>query len=432
MGFNSQWGDKRVEGGLGMAKMNPHEMFLKQLEEAAPHITAEPEYREILKQPKEVLEVTIPLKYDDGTVKVLKAWRSHHNKALGPYKGGVRYHPHVNRDEVVALSSWMTVKCATADLPYGGGKGGISVNAKELTKNEMERLSRAFSLGINKFVGTDIDIPAPDVYTNPQVMAWFVDTFEKINGRSEPSVFTGKPVAVGGSLGRGDATSRGGMYVLRETLREMGLLGKTLTAAVQGFGNVGSYAHKLAPDVGLNVLAACDSRGGAFNKNGISYDETAKQKRETGSIKGMKGADVLTNEELLELDVDVLIPAALEGVINADNADKIKAKVVLELANGPITPEGEAILNAKGILVVPDVLANAGGVTVSCFEWIQGRTGDFWTVEEVQQKLDKKLTKAFQEIWKIKKEKNITFRQAAYVRAVDRITLAMRFRGIWP
>lgn len=407
-------------------------MFVQQLEEAAPYISAEPEYLEILKQPKEVLEVTIPLRYDDGTVKVLKGWRSHHNNALGPYKGGVRYHPHVNRDEVAALSSWMTVKCATADLPYGGGKGGISVNAKELTKGELERLSRGYALAISRFVGTDIDIPAPDVYTNPQVMAWFVDTFEKVHGRSEPSVFTGKPVAVGGSLGRGDATSRGGMYVLRETLRELGLLGKTLTAAVQGFGNVGGYAHKLAPDVGLNVLAACDSRGGAFAKSGLSYDETAKQKRETGSIKGMKGTDAVTNEELLELDVDVMIPAALEGVINAGNADKIKAKVILELANGPITPEAAAILEDKGILVVPDVLANAGGVTVSCFEWIQGRTGDFWTEEEVHQKLDKKLTKAFQEIWKIKKEKNITFRQAAYVRAVDRITLAMRFRGIWP
>lgn len=407
-------------------------MFVQQLEEAAPYISAEPEYLEILKQPKEVLEVTIPLRYDDGTVKVLKGWRSHHNNALGPYKGGVRYHPHVNRDEVAALSSWMTVKCATADLPYGGGKGGISVNAKELTKNELERLSRGYALAISRFVGTDIDIPAPDVYTNPQVMAWFVDTFEKVQGRSEPSVFTGKPVAVGGSLGRGDATSRGGMYVLRETLREMGLLGKTLTAAVQGFGNVGGYAHKLAPDVGLNVLAACDSRGGAYAKSGLSYEETAKQKRETGSIKGMKGTDAVTNEELLEVDVDVLIPAALEGVINAGNADKIKAKVVLELANGPVTPEAAAILEDKGILVVPDVLANAGGVTVSCFEWIQGRTGDFWTEEEVHQKLDKKLTKAFQEIWKIKKEKNITFRQAAYVRAVDRITLAMRFRGIWP
>jgi glutamate dehydrogenase/leucine dehydrogenase len=420
------------EGGVVMAKLNPHEMFVQQLEEAAPHISAEPEYLEILKQPKEVLEITIPLRLDDGSVKVLKAWRSHHNNALGPYKGGVRFHPHVNRDEVAALSSWMTIKCATADLPYGGGKGGVSVNAKELTMTELERLSRGYALGISRFVGTDIDIPAPDVYTNPQVMSWFVDTHEKIHGRSEPSVYTGKPVAVGGSLGRGDATSRGGMYVLRETLRELGLLGKPLTAAVQGYGNVGSYAHKLGDLVGLNFVAACDSRGGAYSAKGISYEEVSKLKRETGSIKGMKGTDGVTNEELLELEVDVLVPAALEGVINAENAKNIKAKVVLELANGPVTPEAAAILEDKGILVVPDVLANAGGVTVSCFEWIQGRTGDFWTEEEVHQKLDKKLTKAFQEIWKIKKEKNITFRQAAYVRAVDRITLAMRFRGIWP
>lgn len=415
-----------------MAKLNPHEMFVQQLEEAAPHISAEPEYLEILKQPREVLEVTIPLRLDDGSVKVLKGWRSHHNNALGPYKGGVRFHPHVNRDEVAALSSWMTIKCATADLPYGGGKGGVSVNAKELTRGELERLSRGYALAISRFIGTDIDIPAPDVYTNPQVMSWFVDTFEKVHGRSEPSVFTGKPVAVGGSLGRGDATSRGGMYVLRETLREMGLLGKTLTAAVQGYGNVGSNAHKLGGLVGLNILAACDSNGGAFAKSGLSYDEVSSQKRETGKIKGMKNTDVITNEELLGLDVDILIPAALEGVITADNAGKVNAKVVLELANGPVTPEAETILNDRGILVVPDVLANSGGVTVSCFEWIQGRTGDYWIEEEVQQKLDRKLTKAFQEIWKIKKDKNVTFRQAAYVRAVDRITLAMRFRGIWP
>ena len=387
---------------------------------------------EILSRSERKLSMSIPVEMDDGTIRVFDGFRVQHSTALGPSKGGVRFHPNVCLDECEALAMMMTWKCSLAGIPYGGGKGGVSVNAKELTMTELERLSRGYALGISRFVGTDIDIPAPDVYTNPQVMSWFVDTHEKIHGRSEPSVYTGKPVAVGGSLGRGDATSRGGMYVLRETLRELGLLGKPLTAAVQGYGNVGSYAHKLGDLVGLNFVAACDSRGGAYSAKGISYEEVSKLKRETGSIKGMKGTDGVTNEELLELEVDVLVPAALEGVINAENAKNIKAKVVLELANGPVTPEAAAILEDKGILVVPDVLANAGGVTVSCFEWIQGRTGDFWTEEEVHQKLDKKLTKAFQEIWKIKKEKNITFRQAAYVRAVDRITLAMRFRGIWP
>ena len=415
-----------------MEKLNPHEMFVKQLEEAAPYITAEPEYLEILKEPKEVLEITIPLRLDDGSVKLCKAWRSHHNNALGPYKGGVRYHPKVNRDEVVALSSWMSIKTATANLPYGGGKGGVAINAKELTKGELERLSRAFALGMSRFVGTDIDIPAPDVYTNPQVMAWFVDTYEKVHGRSEPSVYTGKPVAVGGSLGRGDATSRGGIYVLRETLREIGLLGKPLTAAVQGYGNVGSHAHELADILDLKVVAVSDSRGGSYCEAGIDYEYASGYKRENGTVKGMPDMDAITNEELLELDVDVLIPSALEGVITEQNADKIKAKVILELANGPTTPEGEAILTDKGILVVPDVLANSGGVTVSCFEWIQGRTGDFWTIETVQEKLDEKLTTAFKAIWAIKEEQNIRFRQAAYVRAVDSIITAMRFRGIWP
>ncbi|HPI97365.1 MAG TPA: Glu/Leu/Phe/Val dehydrogenase [Synergistales bacterium] len=413
--------------------MNPYEMFVKQVDEATPFLTVEPEYIEILKYPKEVMEVSIPLRLDDGGVKVLKGWRSHHNNALGPYKGGVRYHPNVSREEVIALSSWMTIKCATAELPYGGGKGGVSVNPRDLSPAEVERLSRGYAMAISRFMGTDIDIPAPDVYTNPQIMSWFVDTYEKIHGKSEPSCYTGKPVEAGGSLGRGDATSRGGMYVLRELLKEQGLLGKDLTVAVQGFGNVGGFAHKLiASDLGLKIVAASDSRGGAYNPNGLEYGAVRKHKTDTGSISGFAEAERVSNEELLELDVDILVPSALEGVITAANASKIKAKVVLELANGPTTPEADEILSDMGVIVVPDVLANAGGVTVSCFEWIQGRTGDYWTEEEVHQKLDMKLTTAFHQIWKIKQEFGIRMRQAAYVRAISRIVGAMRFKGIWP
>lgn len=408
-------------------------MFVKQVDEATPFLTVEPEYIEILKYPKEVMEVSIPLRLDDGGVKVLKGWRSHHNNALGPYKGGVRYHPNVSREEVIALSSWMTIKCATAELPYGGGKGGVSVNPRDLSPAEVERLSRGYAMAISRFMGTDIDIPAPDVYTNPQIMSWFVDTYEKIHGKSEPSCYTGKPVEAGGSLGRGDATSRGGMYVLRELLKEQGLLGKDLTVAVQGFGNVGGFAHKLiASDLGLKIVAASDSRGGAYNPNGLEYGAVRKHKTDTGSISGFAEAERVSNEELLELDVDILVPSALEGVITAANASKIKAKVVLELANGPTTPEADEILSDMGVIVVPDVLANAGGVTVSCFEWIQGRTGDYWTEEEVHQKLDMKLTTAFHQIWKIKQEFGIRMRQAAYVRAISRIVGAMRFKGIWP
>jgi len=413
--------------------VNPYEMFVKQVDEATPFLTVEPEYIEILKYPKEVMEVSIPLRLDDGGVKVLKGWRSHHNNALGPYKGGVRYHPNVSREEVIALSSWMTIKCATAELPYGGGKGGVSVNPRDLSPAEVERLSRGYAMAISRFMGTDIDIPAPDVYTNPQIMSWFVDTYEKIHGKSEPSCYTGKPVEAGGSLGRGDATSRGGMYVLRELLKEQGLLGKDLTVAVQGFGNVGGFAHKLiASDLGLKIVAASDSRGGAYNPNGLEYGAVRKHKTDTGSISGFAEAERVSNEELLELDVDILVPSALEGVITAANASKIKAKVVLELANGPTTPEADEILSDMGVIVVPDVLANAGGVTVSCFEWIQGRTGDYWTEEEVHQKLDMKLTTAFHQIWKIKQEFGIRMRQAAYVRAISRIVGAMRFKGIWP
>ncbi len=413
--------------------LNPYEMFLKQVDEATPYLSVEPEYIEILKFPKEVLEVSIPLRLDDGEVKVLKGWRSHHNNALGPYKGGVRYHPNVTREEVIALSSWMTIKCATAQLPYGGGKGGISVNVRDLSPGETERLSRGYALAISRFMGTDIDIPAPDVYTNPQVMAWFVDTYEKIHGRSEPSCYTGKPVEAGGSLGRGDATSRGGMYVLREILKEKGLLGKELKAAVQGFGNVGGFAHKLAAsELGIKVVATSDSHGGVYNPDGIDYYELRSHKGKTGSVAGFPGTEMISNEELMELDVDILIPAALEGVITDKNAQNIKASIVLELANGPTTPEADLILSEKGIEVIPDVLANAGGVTVSCFEWIQGRTGDYWTEEYVHQKLDEKLTIAFHEIWKIKEGNKIRMRQAAYVRAISRIIGAMRFKGIWP
>ncbi len=415
-----------------MSKMNPYEMFLKQVDEAVPYLNVEQEFIDVLKEPKEVLEVTIPLRLEDGTVKVVKGWRSHHNNALGPYKGGVRYHPNVSKDEVMALSAWMSIKCATAMLPYGGGKGGVRIAPRELSKAELERLSRGYALAIARFMGTDIDIPAPDVYTNPQVMSWFLDTYEKVKGWNEPSCYTGKPLELGGSLGRGDATARGGMYVLREALKEVGLYGKPLTAIIQGYGNAGSNAHGLYSEIGLTVVAASDSKGGTYNPKGLNYEELMKHKKVSGTVADFPGGERLTNEEVLEIRADVLIPAALEGVINEANAAKVNAKVVLELANGPTTPEADAILEEAGTLVVPDVLANSGGVTVSCFEWIQGRTGDFWTEKTVHEKLDERLTHAFHEIWKIKKQQGIRMRQAAYVRAMGRIIAAMRFRGIWP
>ena len=359
-----------------MAKMNPFEMFLKQVDEAVPYLSVEQEYIDILKEPKEVLEVSIPLKLDDGTIQMVKAWRSHHNNALGPYKGGVRYHPNVSREEVTALSAWMSIKCATAMLPYGGGKGGVRVSPHDLTKNELERLSRAYALAIVRFTGTDVDVPAPDVYTDPQIMSWFIDTYEKIVGRSEPSCYTGKPIALGGSLGRGDATSRGGMYVLREALRELRLLGKPLTAAIQGFGNVGGNAHKLFGEIGITIVGAADSKGGVYNPKGLEYAPLVAHKKNSGTVADYPEGDRVTTDDILELPVDILIPAALEGVLTETNASRIKTKIVLELANGPTTPAAEQILTDNGALVIPDVLANSGGVTGCCFEWIQGRSGD--------------------------------------------------------
>lgn len=415
-----------------MTKLNPHVMFQQQVDDAAPFLGLADEFIDILKEPKEVLEFSIPLTYEDGTVKVVKAWRSHHNNALGPYKGGVRFHSQVCREEVVALSSWMTVKCATAGLPYGGGKGGVSINPHDLTSQELERLSRAYALGVSRFTGTDLDVPAPDVYTNPQVMSWFLDTMEKVKGYSEPSAYTGKPLILGGSLGRTEATAQGGFVVLKEALRETGLLGKDLTCAIQGYGNAGSYAHLYAEELGLRVVAVSDSSGGIYNPKGLGYEATRDHKMNRGRVGGVPGTETITQEELLSLDVDILIPAALEGVLNKELAPKVKAKIILELANGPTTPEADKILADHGTVVIPDVLANSGGVTVSCFEWIQGRTGDYWSKEKVERKLTEKLTGAFGEIWKIRQDNEIRMRQATYIRAIGRIASAMRFRGIWP
>ncbi len=415
-----------------MTKLNPHAMFQRQLDDAAPYLGLADEFIDILKEPKEILEFSIPLTLDDGTVKVVKAWRSHHNNALGPYKGGVRFHSQVCREEVVALSSWMSVKCATAGLPYGGGKGGISINPHDLTQQELERLSRAYALGVSRFTGTDLDVPAPDVYTNPQIMSWFLDTLEKVKGHSEPSAYTGKPLVLGGSLGRTEATAQGGFVVLKEALRETGLLGKELTCAIQGYGNAGSYAHRYAEELGLRVIAVSDSGGGIYNPKGLDAKDLLEHKLHRGRVNGFPDTETITQQDLLKLDVDVLIPAALEGVLDEKVASNVTARIVLELANGPTTPEADRIFADAGTVVIPDVLANAGGVTVSCFEWIQGRTGDYWSKEKVERKLTEKLTGAFGEIWKIRQNHEIRMRQATYVRAIGRIASAMRFRGIWP
>jgi len=356
-------------------KVSLFENVIRQMEVARPYLVGvEDGLFEALKYPREVLVMHLPVKMDDGEIKVFKAYRSHHNNALGPYKGGVRYHPEVTLEEVMGLSALMTWKCSVLGLPYGGGKGGIACNPKEMSLSELERLSRSYALAVSRFVGVDYDIPAPDVNTNPQVMAWFVDTYEKVKGWSEPGVYTGKPIILGGSEGRGDATARGGAYVTREAMKVFGIK-EGATCAIQGFGNVGSFAHKLYTEIlGLKVVAVSDIGGGVYNPNGFRHEELLRVLNETGTVANYPDGDRITNEELLELDVDVLVPAALENVITEENAPRIKAKLISELANGPVTPEADKILFDKGVICLPDILTNAGGVTVSYFEWVQNRT----------------------------------------------------------
>lgn len=388
-------------------------------------------------EPDMIHEFSLAIKTDAGKVRVLKGFRSQHNNACGPYKGGIRFHQDVTREEVQALSTLMSIKCAVVGLPYGGGKGGVVVNPKELTENELEKLSRAYSARIAPFIGTDIDIPAPDVNTNPKIMAWMLDEYEKIKGHKEPAVFTGKPIEKGGSLGRTEATGRGGVIVMQALLKALEQTeGKTI--AVQGFGNVGYYFAKLASEQGHKVVAVSDSKGGSIKKeNGtfLSLDIPLimECKQEKGSLAGcycsggvcdMRGGSLITNEELLELPVDILVPAALENVINKDNMHKIKAKIIVEMANGPITEEAYEYLTAKGVIIVPDVLANSGGVTVSYLEWVQGRQGYYWSEQEVNNKLEEMMIRAFDAIWHKTQLKKIPFKQAAFEVAIERIVKA--------
>lgn len=422
--------NKNVNQKIGVIKMlNPYENYLKQLENVAKYIETLSGALEILKNPLRIIEVSIPVRMDDGSVKVFKGWRSQHNNALGPTKGGIRYHPDVSKEEVMALSAWMSIKNAVVGIPYGGGKGGIKVNPKELSKGELERLSRGYIDAIYKYIGVDQDIPAPDVYTNSQIMSWMMDEYSKLVGSYQPGVITGKMKIVGGSQGRGTATARGGFFVLREALKVKGEDFKGMTVAVQGFGNAGSFAARFLSEVGANVVAVSDSKGAIYNPQGLPYGPVVEHKKKTGSVIDFDGAKNISNEELLELDVDILIPAAIENVITEENADKIKAKYILELANGPITPEADKILYKKGVFILPDVLANAGGVTVSYFEWVQNRTGYYWQEREVHKKLDEVMTEAFHMVYETMKEKSVNSRVAAYIVAVNRIIEAMKARG---
>ena len=414
-------------------KINPFEVALTQLEEASNILNLDKGMLQILSNPKRILTVSIPTKMDDGSIRVFTGFRSQHNDARGPCKGGIRYHPDVTIEEVKALSMWMTWKCAIANIPYGGGKGGIICNPKQMSENELERMTRRFAYLISDIIGPYKDIPAPDVYTGGKEMAWIMDTYSTLKGNYvQPEVITGKPIAIGGSLGRNEATGRGLAYTVREAAKKINIDMKQATIVVQGFGNAGQFASKLVEEQGAKMIAASDSQGAIINKDGIDADALMKFKKETGTVTGFENAKSISNDELLETECTILIPAALENQITKNNADKIKTKIIAEAANGPTTPEADEILFKKDILVIPDVLANGGGVTVSYFEWLQNLRREYWTEEEVNNRLDINITKSFFDVYDTHDKYNVHMRKAATLLAINRVVDAINIRGLWP
>ncbi len=384
---------------------------------------------ELLLSPKRIIQMNFPVKMDNNSIKRFNGYRVQYNDSRGPTKGGIRFHPKVDLGEVKSLAFWMALKCAVVDIPYGGAKGGVEVDPKKLSEKELEALSRAYVKAIHEFIGPNKDVPAPDVYTTPQIMAWMLDEYEKIKGEHLPGLITGKPVELGGSQGRGFSTSQGGAYVLREYMKIKEQNPEETTVAIQGFGNVGSFMAKILHEGGYKVVAVSDSKIGLYNEEGLDITAVMHHKKQTDKMSGFKGAKEITNAELLELDVDVLVPAALENQITKENADKIKAKMILELANGPVSPEADTILEKKNIPVIPDILSNAGGVTVSYFEWVQNLYGYYWTEQEVLEKLEKIMVKSFIEVYETAQTHNTTFRNGAYILAIKRILTAEKLRG---
>lgn len=414
----------------GGSPPNPFEIAQRQLDEAAAVLKLDPAIHELLRWPIRELHVTLPVKMDDGTTKIFHGFRVQYNDARGPTKGGIRFHPQETIDTVRALAAWMTWKTAVVDIPLGGGKGGIVCNPKEMSNGELERLSRAYIRQVGRILGLEKDVPAPDVYTTPQIMAWMADEFSFLKGYNEFGVITGKPLALGGSAGRNDATARGGIFTLREAAKVLNFPIKGAPMAVQGFGNAGQYGAILGEELlGCKLVAASDSRGGVYNPAGIDPHALIRHKEKTGSVLGYPGAKEISNEELLELDVPVLIPAALENVITASNADRIKARIVVELANGPTTPEADKILHEKGVYVIPDFLCNAGGVTVSYFEMVQNAYDYYWDVDMVHERLDRKMTAAFHTVHQAAQQHGVHNRLAAYLVAVSRVAEAVQLRG---
>jgi glutamate dehydrogenase (NAD(P)+) len=412
--------------------LNPFEIAVHQFDMAAERIGLDDGMREVLRNPKRQLIVSVPTLMDDGTIKVFPGYRVQHNIARGPAKGGIRYHPKVTLDEVKALASWMTWKCATVNIPYGGAKGGVTCDPKKMSRGELERMTRRFASELSILIGPDRDIPAPDVYTDSQTMAWIMDTYSMTVGHSSLGVVTGKPIELGGSVGRHEATARGAQFCIREACQVLQRPLRGASVAVQGYGNAGAIAARLLHDDGAKIVAVSDSRGGVYSSRGLDPLRLNEHKKETGSLVGFKGAERITNEELLETKCDVLVPAALENQITQKNANRVRARIVAEAANGPTTPAADRILHDKGVFLIPDILCNAGGVTVSYFEWSQDLQGFFWDELEVNKQLERFMVRAFREVHEVAKQQRSDLRLAAYVLAIGRVAKATRVRGLFP
>jgi len=414
----------------GRESLNPFAICQSQLDDAAEILQLEPEMHSFLRQPMREFHFTIPVRMDSGRSRIFQGYRVQYNDARGPAKGGIRFHPDETIDTVRALAAWMTWKTAVVNIPLGGAKGGIICDPRLLSQSELERLSRGYMRAVARFVGITKDVPAPDVYTNPQIMAWMMDEYQVLVGHHEPGVITGKPLELGGSAGRSDATARGGVYTVREAASVLGIELKGATAAIQGYGNAGQFAHKLATELlGQVVVAVSDSRGGIINIAGLDFNAVVAHKAKTGSVIDFPGVQNISNAELLELDVAVLYPSALENVITIENAANIKAKIVAELANGPTTPAADEILYNNGVYVIPDFLCNAGGVTVSYFEMVQNSYQYYWEEELAHTRLDEKMTRAFYDVHRMAEAKKVNNRVAAYLVSVARVAEAVRLRG---
>ena len=413
-------------------ELNPYKIAKQQFDLAADYLDLDDSMRDVLKNAKRQLIVSIPVKMDGGEVKVFEGYRVQHNIARGPAKGGIRYHPNVTLDEVKALASWMTWKCATVGIPYGGGKGGVICDPKSMSRNELERLTRRYAFEIAPILGPDRDIPAPDVYTDEQTMAWIMDTISMVRGHTELGVVTGKPIALGGSQGRSEATARGCLYTLREACRVKGIDLKGARVAVHGFGNAGANIARLVAADGARIVAICDSRSGVYAKNGLDVGGALRHKAATGEVRGLPNAKEVPCEAVLEVDCDILLPAALENAITLANVERIRAKIIAELANGPTTPGADRLLAERGVFLIPDILANAGGVTVSYYEWVQDQYSFFWTESQINETLEQTMRTAFYSVYETAERYKTDMRTGAYILAIDRVAEATRVRGIFP